>query len=177
MLGIEAHRAPVQIRVRQDSDLDACVDLLLRVHRHDHYPARWPATPSAWLSPSRHEQAWVATDPNREVVGYVAQFSLNGHPMSDICVAATGRHEEQLAVLSRLIVDPSMRGCGIARALVEATAKHARAQGRRLVLDVAQTNGAAVATYEHLGWQRVGELGRTPTREIPVYVYVGPPSL
>jgi ribosomal protein S18 acetylase RimI-like enzyme len=170
----EAHGAPVQVRARSDSDLDACSALLLRVHRHDAYPVRWPADPARWLSPSRQEFAWVATDADRAVVGHVAQFRIAGHPMSDLCVAATGLSEDRLAVLSRLIVDPRMRGRGIARALVQVVEKQAHSMRRQPVLDVAQVNDSAISLYEHLGWKRVGELRAGPSRDIPVHVYAGP---
>jgi ribosomal protein S18 acetylase RimI-like enzyme len=165
----------LRVRVRQPSDLRACVDLLWRVHQRDSYPARWPDEPGAWLAPSRQERAWVAIGTDRAVTAHVAVSGLLGHPMSEICVGATGLPEQALAVLSRLVVDPDVRGRGVARALVQAVENHARSEGRRLVLDVGQSNAAAVAIYEHLGWQRIGELGQGPARAIPVYVYAGPP--
>ena len=171
---VEVSGRDLRVRVRQASDVAACIDLLWRVHQGDSYPARWPNNPVAWLTPSRQERAWIATGPGGAVVGHVALFSLARHPMSEICVAATGLPEQRLAVLSRLLVDPPMRGRGVARALVHALETHAHSEGRRPVLDVGQYNTAAIALYEHLGWQRVGELGQGPTRDIPVYVYAGP---
>lgn len=174
MADVDVASQHLRVRERQQSDVEACIDLLWRVHKRDSYPARWPNHPEGWLTPSRQEHAWVATGSGSIVVAHAAMFSLARHPMSEICVAATNLPEPRLAVLSRLLVDPTMRGRGLARALIQAAENQAHSENRRLVLDVGQYNTAAIALYEHLGWQRIGELRQGPTRDIPVYVYAAP---
>lgn len=163
-----------RLRQREQSDLEACVELLWEVHRADGYPAHWPADPAAWLSPSRLEAAWVAVGTDGAVLGHVALFTLARHPMRDICVDATGLPEQKLAVLSRLLVAPAGRGAGMGTALIHAVVARAHSEGRRPVLDVGQYNTAAIELYERLGWRRIGQLATEPGRDIPVFVYVGP---
>jgi ribosomal protein S18 acetylase RimI-like enzyme len=58
-------------------------------------------------------------------------------------------------LLYDLFVDPPARRGGVARALLEAAARHAQASGAvRLDLSTARSNHAAQRLYESLGWVR-----------------------
>jgi ribosomal protein S18 acetylase RimI-like enzyme len=65
------------------------------------------------------------------------------------------------AVLNELFVRPAARGTGVADALLEAAAAHARGQDLpldRLVLDVDRTNDRARAFYDRHGFDHWGEI-------------------
>jgi ribosomal protein S18 acetylase RimI-like enzyme len=58
--------------------------------------------------------------------------------------------------ISRVVVDPSRRGAGLGRALVERTIEARRAQGfKRFRLDVSADNEPALRAYRALGFQVV----------------------
>ena len=58
-------------------------------------------------------------------------------------------------VLSDLFVDPAARRNGVARALLHAAAKRAKADGMvRMDLTTARTNEKAQTLYESMGWRR-----------------------
>jgi ribosomal protein S18 acetylase RimI-like enzyme len=56
-----------------------------------------------------------------------------------------------LAVVSRFFVSPGVRCHGIGGALMMCAERHAAAAGRRLALDVAEHNRAAIAFYDRGG--------------------------
>jgi GNAT superfamily N-acetyltransferase len=61
----------------------------------------------------------------------------------------------RMYLLNDLFVVPDARRCGVARALLEASAEHARALGAAgLSLSTAVDNIPAQALYESLGWSR-----------------------
>lgn len=120
------------IRRRRDTDLDACVAVLAEVHTHSGYPHHWPDDPAGWLTPDGLTAAWVA-EADGSVVGHVA---LCGGGRSRLCVA------------------PSARGAGLGGRLLRAVEAEAAARGLRPVLEVKDTDTAALALYERLGWTR-----------------------
>ena len=64
----------------------------------------------------------------------------------------------RIYLLNDLYVAPASRRLGVASALLNAAADHARALGAgRLWLQTALDNAAAQALYESLGWQRDDE--------------------
>lgn len=136
-------------------DLPACVQALADVHRVDGYPTRWPARPSEWLNPQNLLAAWVTTEGD--------QAAADGH----VTVLAPGHERvswpiprlpaERLAAISRLLVHPTLRRTGRARALLAVASDYARTEGLTLVLDVVDDGRtAAIGLYEGLGWQLVG---------------------
>lgn len=67
----------------------------------------------------------------------------------------SNRHVVELAIA----VDSEFRGAGIGRALLEATAKYAAAEGKRkLFLRVLSSNAGAIAFYEKCGFILQGRM-------------------
>ncbi|MFF1925196.1 GNAT family N-acetyltransferase [Streptomyces sp. NPDC058221] len=139
-----------EIRRRRDDDMKACVEALATVHEADRYPARWPADPAGWLTPDNLLEAWVALD-GTDVLGHVALTRTDRAMAAD-----AGLPTDELASVARLFATASARRRGVASALLAAAAKAAAARGLRLVLEVEDGGGAAVALYERAGWRRVG---------------------
>src|SRR5262249_32483707 len=118
-------------------------------------------------------EAWVA-ELDGAVVGHVA---LHNRSWSGVMAAArqhTGRTDEQLAVLSRLLVSPLARSHGLGRALLEAATAKAQSLGRLAILDVVTTYTGAIRLYEAAGWKRVGtvDFPLPDGRSLPEHVYV-----
>jgi GNAT superfamily N-acetyltransferase len=71
--------------------------------------------------------------------------------------------QPQTGWLISMWVDPGARRAGVGSALVDAIAELARAEGvTRLLLDVADRNGPAIALYEAKGFTPNGETGSLP---------------
>jgi GNAT superfamily N-acetyltransferase len=162
------------LRTREPGDLDRCVAMLRRVHEISGYPSGWPQDPGRWLTPARQVAAWVAED-NGMLAGHVA---LVRGVRTPCLLRATGRDADGLGGVSRLFVDPAARRKGLAGALLDAAAGHARACGLQPVLDVVADSGAAITLYERSGWELAGT--ETATWITPAGVsptlrcYVGP---
>ncbi len=62
--------------------------------------------------------------------------------------------------VKRMYVDPTVRGKGVARALLAALVTHAREVGlRRLMLETGTEQPEAVGLYESEGWTRIPAFG------------------
>ncbi|MDV6275917.1 GNAT family N-acetyltransferase [Rhodococcus erythropolis] len=134
------------VRERVDDDLDACVDVLARVHECDGYPNTWPQNPRRWLSSPTVVKAWVG-ESDGCVVGHVAVDSeVGGAP------ATAGS-----TAVSRLFVHPRVRGNGLSGALLDAVTDFAAESQLALVLDVVDDALPAIALYERRGWVYVDE--------------------
>jgi GNAT superfamily N-acetyltransferase len=161
-------------RPRAEAEIDACVVVLRAVHAADRYPLHWPESPARWLAPRDLLEAWVATS-SSGIVGHVALqhvarlaatplFSESGLPAPD-----------RLAVVSRLFVSTTARRRGIGAALLSAAAAGAIRRGLRPVLEVVDSDAAAIALYERSGWRRVGcERRSLSGREVRIHGFVGP---
>jgi len=55
-------------------------------------------------------------------------------------------------MLHRLFVDPAARGHGIGALLIAQVVQEAQERGLHALLEVVDTDSAAVALYERLGW-------------------------
>lgn len=141
----------VIVRARRPADLPACVKALAEVHVEDGYPKRWPEDPVAWLDPPELVAAWNSGR-DETVSGHVV---LVGGVDDPLLARVTGRRLEQLASVSRLFVQPSARGAGLAKALLAAADAFAAEQHLGLVLEVVDDALAAISLYERLGWQLV----------------------
>jgi len=82
--------------------------------------------------------------------------------LDDVAVGcgAVRRLDEATAELKRMYVDPSVRGQGIGRALVEALEREARLLGvTRIVLETGTRLAPAVKLYEAMGYARIPLFG------------------
>jgi ribosomal-protein-alanine N-acetyltransferase len=100
--------------------------------------------------------AWSA-EAVRQLLESPGSFALvaedEGAPLAFI-LARTAADEGEILTLATL---PAARRRGLARALMTAAADLARERGAtRLLLEVAETNSAARALYEGLGYETVG---------------------
>jgi ribosomal protein S18 acetylase RimI-like enzyme len=72
--------------------------------------------------------------------------------------ALTLARDDDVALLSRLCVDPAVASRGMGAALVADAVEHARDAGfRRIELDVRETNVRAIALYERAGFAAASE--------------------
>jgi ribosomal protein S18 acetylase RimI-like enzyme len=70
----------------------------------------------------------------------------------------TGGDVDRLAIPVRLFIDPSHRGSGAGRLLMEAATTYAKARGLAIAFDVMLKDRAAIRLYERLGAQRIATL-------------------
>jgi GNAT superfamily N-acetyltransferase len=167
------------IRERTDDDLVACAAALRSVHETDRYPHSWPRDPIDWLRPPRQERAWVAAARclcDTTVAGHVAVNDAEGDPALQVSTRGAGLPATRLIVVSRLFVVSAFRLQGIARALLDHAVAHAHSSMRRPVLDVLEADAGAVAFYDRIGWERIGNIVfRSRQGEpLPALVYAGP---
>ncbi|GAA1404851.1 GNAT family N-acetyltransferase [Glutamicibacter uratoxydans] len=129
------------IRRRAAEDYDGCTRVLRAVFATSDYPSRWPQDPVAWLNPDGIRAAWVAGGQNGEILGHIAVYEH--------------REDPKIAMVTRLFVDPQVRGqgLGLGAELLRATQRWAKEQHLELQLDVVQTSTPAVNLYEREGWQ------------------------
>jgi ribosomal protein S18 acetylase RimI-like enzyme len=128
--------------------------LMVRTH-YDFDPKRFlPVTPQteqgygAFLAGQLDEPKAVllVAERNGEVLGY-AYATVEGYDYMSLRGPA--------GVLNDIVVDPSERGRGIGRMLLEATLAELETHGvPRVVLSTAQQNEAAQRLFEHAGFRR-----------------------
>jgi len=81
---------------------------------------------------------------------------------------------EGYAELKRMYIRPAFRGRGLARALLDRLAAHARARGASaLRLETGVHQHEAIRLYEGVGFQRIGPFG--PYREDPLSIFMERP--
>jgi ribosomal protein S18 acetylase RimI-like enzyme len=165
----------VVIRARVDADIDQCVRIAAVVQQADGYPGRRPLDLRAFLNSTDALSAWVAEYDGR-IAGHVAVHRESLPVVMASASAYLDLEPNQLAVIARLIVDPTMRRLGLGRSLLEAGASAARRLGRYPVLDVATHYEAAIALYDSCGWRNAGEVTMVfgDGAELQSYVYVAP---
>ena len=170
----------MQIRPKHREDDDGCVAVMAATHRRDGYPRYWPSKPERFLSARQQTDAWVALLEDR-VVGQVALHDADDDPTLPAAQRATGLPADRIAVLARLLVDPSVRGRGVGRALLGTATARAHATGRRPVLDVLQESSEVLGFYEAAGWTRLEPvsldltaLGYGDVAPLRLWVYLGP---
>ena len=159
----------MEIRAREPGDLPALVALAARVRRVDGYPLYLPDDDyERFLSRPAALAAFVAIQ-HGAVIGHVAVNSSTSqtamHVFDSVCA---GR---EVGVVARLLVDPSARRAGCARALLQTATSAVRVDNRVPVLDVVSSSEAAIALYRAEGWSEVGEIdlelpGLTGVREL-----------
>ena len=167
---------PCRVRRRDASDLAACVRVLADVHSSNGYPVNWPDRPDDWLTQPGQLAAWVA-EVNGRVVGHVGlSRSGAGDLAAVLCSRQEGVPLDGIAVVSRLFVSPTARGCGIGAMLLATAVGDARERTLRPVLDVLASDTSAVALYERLGWRRLGTIDQEwgPAQTVCVRCYSAP---
>ncbi|MEL5953282.1 GNAT family N-acetyltransferase [Streptomyces sp. CLV115] len=167
-----------RVRWREDSDLDACVELLADVHERDGYPGNWPEHPGDWLAPPALFAAWVA-EVDGQIVGHVGLAEGGaGDRAPALWARRAGVPVEKAAVVSRLFVSPAARGHGVGALLMERATGEARRRGRHPVLDVVTSDTSAVALYGRLGWTLLATVDHrwspTETETVTLHCYTAP---
>jgi GNAT superfamily N-acetyltransferase len=167
---------PVNLRRREEGDLDECVRLAREVHGSDGYPMFLPDDLRAFITAPEALATWVAED-DREIVGHVALNPRSAPAVMALASKATGLPAEALGVVARLLVSPRHRRRGIGRSLLEVAAAEAHRRGLWPVLDAVTGHDAAIKLYDHCGWVRAGTVsvrwGEHP--EVDELVFLGPP--
>ena len=111
------------------------------------------------------------------VVGHAI---LSSSGPGDAAPALWGRREgmgtDSTAMLHRLFVDPAARGHGIGALLIAQVVHEARRRGLHPLLEVVDSDSAAAALYERLGWLLMGVVEQqwTPSRTVVVRCYAAP---
>jgi GNAT superfamily N-acetyltransferase len=114
----------------------------------------WPEDPGGWLSPRGLLDAWVA-EVDGAVCGHIA---LAGGVADEQLIESSQRPPSEIAAVLRFFVAPAARTGGLGRVLLGTVTGSARERDLGLVLDVVDEPGsAAIALYERLGWQLVGQ--------------------
>jgi len=165
----------VRIRTKDSGDTAACVRLVTDIHRTDGYPQPLPADPAAFVTPSYETVAWVAESDGR-IIGHVALHHPALDPTLQVAQRVTGLSPNRLALVARLLVDPTRRRLGVGRQLLAAATGHAASLGQRAVLDVFRDAGAPIALYEAAGWIRVDALTLAVDdgTSLQLWVYLAP---
>jgi GNAT superfamily N-acetyltransferase len=166
----------VLVRPRLDEDLPNLGLLAEAVYRTDGYPIYRPADlVQDFLVSSDAIEGWVA-ESDGEVLGHVALHNSSWSGVMKEARESTGRADDQLAVVARLLVSPHARSRGLGTALLDAATAKAQSLRRLAILDVGTTYTAAVRLYEATGWQRIGtvDFPMPDGHSLPEYVYVSP---
>ena len=145
------------VRERQDTDVDACGELMRITHHEDGYPVRLPDDPCDFVRSRDAIGAWVATRPG-EAAGHVVLHRSSSWPVMDVAVKRTGLPASEFGAVVRLVVAPTARGRGIGRSLLSTAAFQGRARGLRPLLDVNAGQAAAISLYERAGWTPLVEV-------------------
>ncbi|WP_426573463.1 GNAT family N-acetyltransferase [Aquihabitans sp. McL0605] len=153
----------IHVRPRTPDDLPVLGEVLAAQAVESAYPIRWP-----WSGPIEEfivrrgeEQAWTAVladEPDRPV-GHVSVVGVVDDVDDGIAsgwMAATGAPCEQLACISVLFVDRTLRGEGIGAALLDTATAWIQGEGRIPVLDVVSFHEDVIDLYRRRGWSEVG---------------------
>ena len=149
----------VTIRSATEHDVAALVDLGAQTFRDTYGHANDPAELAAHIAESYHEPVISAAlrDPN--VTYLVADDAGRIVGFAKLVVGSTeeGIEARRPAELNQLYVDSSQHGRGLGRALLDACADRARAEGCDVLwLGVWERNPNAIGFYERLGFRKVG---------------------
>ncbi len=126
--------------------------MLLGQTHHDHgYPVNPAYVRADFLAGGDELGAWVA-EHDGELVGHVALLAPSG-VSAPLWRAATGRHDDGIAVVSRLF----SRARGAGSVLLTWAVQAARDAGRAPVLEV-ERDSAARGFYLRRGWTAIGEV-------------------
>ena len=165
----------MEVRSRTNGDLPSLRQLAQDVHALDGYPPRLPRDLGQFVAAPEALASLVATI-NEQVVGHVCVSPSSSPEVLGLAKQALGLQSEDIAVVARMLVSPTTRRRGVARALLTDAVAEARRLGRTPILDVATHFAGAIALYESAGWRRLGLVsvdisGMEPLDE---YVYTTP---
>jgi GNAT superfamily N-acetyltransferase len=166
----------VHLRDRAASDLPALVALLQRVYHGDGYPTVWPTDPGSWLA-ARNEYGARVVQVDAALAGHVSLGRPPTEPCGALWTAATDRPIEQLAEVTRLFTEPSVRRAGLGRLLLDRAVQAAHQQGAWPVLNVRRDGRPdAVHLYQTTGWHLVGTVPRRlgDGQDRPFDCWIGP---
>ncbi|TKX23932.1 acetyltransferase-like protein 9 [Elsinoe australis] len=154
----------MKVRAREESDLPEVAEVLRRVHADNAYPVEGLADPVKFLDPESTIRAWVLVDAQDKIIGHAL---ISEMAPSDKRIEEFKRYlwrlekppfRQGLVALGRLFVDPSARGKGAGKMLVEEAHRWtAEKLYRRILLNVLLKDPAAIRLYENLGWTKYGE--------------------
>ncbi|KQS54667.1 hypothetical protein ASG36_19540 [Geodermatophilus sp. Leaf369] len=149
----------MHVRPRAGADLPGLLAILQRSHELHAYPVRASVVRADWLALPTELMGAVAEHEGR-VVGHVALHPADGpgHDAGEQLAAqrwaaATGVPVSQLAVVSRLVTEGSVRGAG--SALLAHAVRVAGDLGRVPVLLV-EPEADARGFYRRRGWREIG---------------------
>lgn len=165
----------MEVRLRGDADVVACVRLAEIVHANDGYPVYLSGDLVSFLVEPDAIGAWVAVHDD-EIVGHVALHPGRTGAVTDLATEKTGMPASCFGVVTRLLVSPRTRRSGIGRALLDHASGAAMQLGLRPILDVVDRHMSAIRLYESGGWVRLGQItvtfdGSTSVNE---FVFIGP---
>lgn len=165
----------MDIRPREDVDLDGCERLAQAVHLADDYPPRRSDDLRRFVAAPDALTAWVA-ESHEGIVGHVVLQPRSSQPVMALGCDATGRSPDQLCVVARLLVSPAHRRRGLGGSLLATAADAGLARGLWPILDVAAHFSAAIELYENAGWICAGRVTVRFLDEesLDELVYVGP---
>ncbi len=111
---------------------------------------------------------------NHEIVGHVALQRAEDASVLPIWKVATDLEADQMAVVSRLLVSPHVRGRGLGAKLLSFATDRIYELGFQPVLYTGEVEHAAIRMYERSGWTRVGQttLPLSNGNTLLHYVYV-----
>ncbi len=170
------HTLGVVVRPLLSADLPRLAMLAQVVHRTDGYPPHLPDDQVlSFVASDDALVAWVAIDDVR-VVGHVALHPASSADGLELAATELGLRRSDFGVVARLLVDPTMRGSGIGRQLLDLATTECRRRGLVPILDVVDRFEPAIGLYEGAGWRRLGTVDvelpdGTNLRE---HVYVAP---
>ncbi len=170
------HTGLMHIRPREEHDFGSLETIARAVHKSDGYPLYMPDDDFRGLLDSADAiAAWVAVA-NGDLIGQVSLHSCSSLEINAFIVDQLGLTEDRLGVVARLIVDPTRRRTGVARALLDTAEQAAIGRGLTPILDVVDQFAPAIALYERQGWKRMGtvSIDLPDATTINEHVYVGP---
>ena len=171
----------ILIRPRRDEDLPVLESVLAAQQPASRYPLRWPLPFPVREFIVRPDElvALVALDAGR-VVGHVSVTAVLPGDLGEAWATGAGHPISEMACLSVLFVDHTVRGRRIGGALMDAAEGWIFDRALVAVLDVVTANERPLAVYRHRGWREVGRARPDwlPDTEPPVILMAkNPPAV
>jgi ribosomal protein S18 acetylase RimI-like enzyme len=138
---------PVSIRRATEADVDAVAPLFDAYRQFYRQPSDLPRARD-WLRDrlQRDESVVFVAERDGDAIGFTQLYPM----FSSVRIARTW-------ILNDLFIAEAARRCGAARALLDAAAQFARADGAAgIALETASDNAAARALYVAAGWHEEG---------------------